>query len=264
MTYFLVINPFIIALIVYTLVILFIGYLLGSIPVAYLYCKKRGINIFEEGSGNPGSTNVGRVLGKKHGKIVFVLDILKTLLGIFVAHLFLVLFLKLWLWLESYIIKAGQNNIVESSLILECGLKSSSMMFFEEFIQVITEPFTTFVSGLGVILGHNFPFTTKFRGGKGITCTVAVVAYFNVIFAVVLFFIHKIIGKITGYVSLASILTLIIMFLSSLIISIFEIYPFDFGYAYAVLPEIFIMMGLGIARHKDNILRLEHGTENKM
>lgn len=241
---------------------LIIGYLFGSIPIGYLYCKAHGVNIFEIGSGNPGSTNVGRVLGKKHGKIVFVLDILKTLLGIFVAHLFLVLFLKLWV--ESYIIKAGQNNIVESSIFLECGTKASSMMFFEEFIQVITEPFTTFVSGLGAILGHNFPFTTKFRGGKGITSTVAVVAYFNVAFAVVLFLIHKIIGKLTGYVSLASILALIIMFLSSLIMSIFKIYPFNFDYAYAVLPEIFIMMILGIARHKENIVRLEHGTENRM
>lgn len=249
----------IIALII---IIILIGYLFGSIPIGYLYCKAHGVNIFTSGSGNPGSTNVGRVLGKKHGKIVFVLDILKTLLGIFVAHLFLVLFLKLWS--QSYIIKAGQNNIIESGIILECGTKASSMTFFEEFIQVITEPFTTFVSGLGVILGHNFPFTTKFRGGKGITSTVAVVAYFNVAFAVVLFLIHKLIGKLTGYVSLASILTLIIMFLSSLIMSIFEIYPFDFGYAYVILPEIFIMMGLGIARHKDNILRLEHGTENKM
>ena len=94
MFYFLVINPATIALILYTIVILLVGYLFGSIPVAYLYCKKYGVNIFNEGSGNPGSTNVGRVLGKKHGKIVFALDILKTLLGIFVAHLLLIIMVK--------------------------------------------------------------------------------------------------------------------------------------------------------------------------
>ena len=49
---------------------LLIGYLFGSIPVGYLYCKAHGVNIFEIGSGNPGSTNVGRILGKKHGRIV--------------------------------------------------------------------------------------------------------------------------------------------------------------------------------------------------
>ena len=128
----------------------------------------------------------------------------------------------------------------------------------------LRDPFVIFVTGLGAILGHNFPFTTKFRGGKGITCTVAVVAYFNVIFAVILFLTHKMIGKITGYVSLASIIALLLMFLSSLVMSIFKIYPFNFDYAYAVLPGIFCMMLLGIIRHKENILRLEHGTENRI
>ncbi|HKK18784.1 MAG TPA: glycerol-3-phosphate 1-O-acyltransferase PlsY [Opitutales bacterium] len=53
------------------------GYLLGSISFAVLVSKRQGVDIFTQGSGNPGATNVKRVLGAKWGNIVFVLDALK-------------------------------------------------------------------------------------------------------------------------------------------------------------------------------------------
>lgn len=53
------------------------GYLLGSLSFAVLVARGRGIDILSEGSGNPGATNVKRVLGKKAGNVVFVLDFLK-------------------------------------------------------------------------------------------------------------------------------------------------------------------------------------------
>ena len=230
------------------LLMLLIGYVLGSIPVAYLYCKAHGVNIFEYGSGNPGSTNVGRALGKTHGRIVFALDILKTLIPILIAHIVII---KL-----NY----GRNAIGFSSM----WIKHYTVPLEVVRKHYLREPLVIFTTGIGAILGHNFPFTTGFRGGKGITCTVAVLAYFNIIFAIVLYVIHKIIGKLTGYVSLASILTLVIMFVSSLLLSIFHIYPFNFKYTNLVLPEIFIIMLLGIIRHKENIERLEHGVENKI
>ncbi len=54
-----------------------IGYLLGSIPFAVIISRYRGINIFKAGSGNPGATNVKRVVGKTEGNICFSLDVLK-------------------------------------------------------------------------------------------------------------------------------------------------------------------------------------------
>ena len=230
---------------------LLIGYLFGSIPVAYLYCKAHGVNIFEVGSGNPGSTNVGRVLGKTHGRIVFVLDILKTVLAILIAHLVILYLNKIETCDIFYSLIDKTDNY--PFLILAYG-------------GTIRDPFVIFTSGLGAILGHNFPFITKFKGGKGITCTLAVLAYFSVPYAVIMFLIHKIINKLTGYVSIASIITLVVVFLSSVIMTIFSVYPFHFYnnlYPRFILTEIFIIMLLGIIRHKDNILRLEHGTENK-
>ena len=54
-----------------------IGYLLGSLPFGYLMARAHGVDIFKAGSGNPGATNVKRVLGSKAGNTVFALDALK-------------------------------------------------------------------------------------------------------------------------------------------------------------------------------------------
>lgn len=56
---------------------LVIGYLFGIIQTAYIYGKMNGIDIREHGSGNAGTTNALRVLGKKAGAIVFLGDFLK-------------------------------------------------------------------------------------------------------------------------------------------------------------------------------------------
>jgi glycerol-3-phosphate acyltransferase PlsY len=54
-----------------------LGYLLGAISFAVLIAKSQGVDIFKEGSGNPGATNVKRTLGAKYGNAVFALDALK-------------------------------------------------------------------------------------------------------------------------------------------------------------------------------------------
>ena len=52
-------------------------YLAGAVPFGYLVGRWRGVDVFEQGSGNIGATNVGRVLGRRFGILVFVLDFLK-------------------------------------------------------------------------------------------------------------------------------------------------------------------------------------------
>lgn len=56
---------------------LIISYLIGAIPFGLFFAKAKGIDILNLGSGNIGATNVGRVLGKKFGLAVFILDALK-------------------------------------------------------------------------------------------------------------------------------------------------------------------------------------------
>ena len=63
------------------LLVLLVGYLLGSISFAVLIAKSQGVDIFKVGSGNPGATNVKRALGSKWGNTVFALDAVKGLLA---------------------------------------------------------------------------------------------------------------------------------------------------------------------------------------
>jgi glycerol-3-phosphate acyltransferase PlsY len=56
------------------------AYLVGSLPFGYLIGRWRGVDVRTAGSGNIGATNVGRLLGKKWGGLVLLLDGLKGLL----------------------------------------------------------------------------------------------------------------------------------------------------------------------------------------
>lgn len=53
------------------------AYLVGAIPFGYLIARGRGVDILHQGSGNIGATNVGRVLGRRFGILVFLLDFAK-------------------------------------------------------------------------------------------------------------------------------------------------------------------------------------------
>ena len=55
-----------------------IGYIFGLFQTSYIYGKMKGIDIRKHGSGNAGTTNTLRVMGKKAGAIVLFCDIMKT------------------------------------------------------------------------------------------------------------------------------------------------------------------------------------------
>src|SRR5436853_2081253 len=54
-----------------------LSYFLGAVPFGYLIARARGVDILHAGSGNIGATNVGRILGKRFGLLVFALDFAK-------------------------------------------------------------------------------------------------------------------------------------------------------------------------------------------
>jgi glycerol-3-phosphate acyltransferase PlsY len=68
------------------IIALILSYLLGSISFSYLAGKfLKGIDIRQHGSGNAGATNTLRVLGKGPGFAVFLLDIFKGVLAVWIA-----------------------------------------------------------------------------------------------------------------------------------------------------------------------------------
>lgn len=69
------------------IICLALGYVFGMFQTAYLYGKAHGIDVREYGSGNAGTTNALRVLGKKAGIIVLFGDCVKCILAVCVTRM---------------------------------------------------------------------------------------------------------------------------------------------------------------------------------
>ncbi len=70
------------------IIIIIITYLLGNISTSYIVAKRMaGVDIRTQGSGNAGSTNVLRTLGKKAGLMTFIGDLLKGVIAVFIAEI---------------------------------------------------------------------------------------------------------------------------------------------------------------------------------
>ena len=116
----------------------------------------------------------------------------------------------------------------------------------------------------GCVLGHNFPFYLKFKGGKGIAASVGLLLAFDIrIFAVcaVVFF-----GLFftTHYVSLCSVSAYVTALICMIVLGQMGAYGMDQSHR----VELYVLMAaltiLAIYRHRENIKRLLDGTENKI
>lgn len=119
-------------------------------------------------------------------------------------------------------------------------------------------------AGFGAVLGHNFPFFLKFKGGKGIACSSGVIlALCPWWFSAICLAAFIIIVVSTRYVSLGSI-TIMVMFLVGVLI--FNYYGI-LGVEAPCVVEFDIVAAcftaMAVFRHRANIVRLIHGNENK-
>jgi glycerol-3-phosphate acyltransferase PlsY len=67
--------------------VIVVAYFLGTFPSALIVAKRGGIDVTKEGSGNPGTSNVVRLLGWKYGAVVFLADVLKGSAAVSLAWL---------------------------------------------------------------------------------------------------------------------------------------------------------------------------------
>lgn len=115
----------------------------------------------------------------------------------------------------------------------------------------------------GAIIGHNFPFYLKFKGGKGIAATAGLILSFHpylIPMGIVLFF-----GAffLTHYVSLGSLLVYAGFLIELVVLGQMGI----FGMTQALLIEMYVIAGfltvMAYWKHRENIKRLLSGTERK-
>lgn len=199
-----------------------IGYAFGLIQTGYIYGKLNHVDIRDYGSGNAGTTNTMRILGKKAGIITYLGDSLKAVFAIVVAYLIF-------------------RNSTESMMILKL------------------------YTGIGVILGHNFPFYMKFRGGKGIAATSGVIVGLGDWRLILLaFFTFVIVTSVSKYVSLGSLCMAAGFFIEFLLFTFMGIIKLNGSDRIEGILIAFIISALAFIKHHANISRLIHGTERKI
>ena len=116
-----------------------------------------------------------------------------------------------------------------------------------------------YVSGVAVVVGHNFPVFFGFKGGKGVATSLGVVLLLDWKIGLITLLIAIAIMALTRYVSLGSIVAAVV-FMILQIISMAVNGEFDITRFICVI----ILGGLLIVRHRANIARLIKGEENKL
>lgn len=86
-----------------TIIVLILAYLMGNVSPSILIGKAKGIDIRKEGSGNPGTTNTLRVMGKKAAVVVLLVDILKGTLAVVVCGLLFGQQMAMWATLLVFV-----------------------------------------------------------------------------------------------------------------------------------------------------------------
>ena len=200
---------------------LIIGYVFGLFQTGYLYSKAHNMDIRKYGSGNSGSTNVLRVMGKKAALIVFIGDVSKMILACLLTR---------YLYRE------------------QPGMMYVYLLY----------------TGFGVVLVHNFPFYMGFKGGKGIAASAGLFAALDWRIMVVCLVVFVLVVALTRYVSLGSILVMLLFLAGMLFFGMRG----DYGVEEQALPEFYVMASvitmMAVWRHRSNIKRLLSGTENKL
>lgn len=208
--------------------VVLIGYLLGSIPFGVIIGRFLGkTDIRSVGSGKTGMTNVMRAAGKKGAALSLVCDAGK-----------------------------GVGAVLLSMLIFTAVDTSGyhpTVMYFAHA-----------AAALAAIAGHSWSVFLGFKGGRGVSTFFGAMLVLYWPAGLVGGFLVLLIGGITRYMSLGSIVGSVAAFIMLIILNYLEVdilryYPHFAYVVYAMIGSVFIY-----AMHRDNIRRLVSGQERKI
>jgi glycerol-3-phosphate acyltransferase PlsY len=178
------------------------AYLLGTFPSALLVARAGGHDVLAEGSGNPGASNVARLMGWKAGLLVLVADFGK--------------------------------GAIAAGVGLAVGGRVGA-----------------FALGIAAVLGHMFPVTRRFKGGKGVATAGGMLVVLYPVIVLILAVVWFLVARVLKLASVASLLCAVL----------FPVLVGIAGYGPAETVVIAALAVVVIARHAANLRRLLGGKE---
>ena len=148
--------------------------------------------------------------------------------------------------------KAGAITLIGDVLKAVIAILLVRFVFFPdyEYIELLA-----IYTGLGVVVGHNYPVWLGFKGGKGMAATGGVMAALDPFIIPIGIPLFVLAVAITRYVSVGSLVVAVLF-----PIWIFIRHPGDLH----MLIVALVFMALAFFKHRSNIKRLLNGTENKI
>ena len=183
------------------------AYFLGTFPTAVLVARAGGHDVTAEGSGNPGASNVARIMGWRAGLLVMAGDLAKGAIA------------------------AAAGLAVAGS-----GTRGRELAYF---------------LGILAVLGHTYPVTRRFKGGKGVATAGGMLAVLNPLVVVVLMAVWFVAARV---LKLASVGSLIVAVLFPVGVALTG----RAGWEIAVTSAL---AALVVVRHLPNLRRLLQGSE---
>ncbi|MGH9025895.1 MAG: glycerol-3-phosphate acyltransferase [Acidimicrobiia bacterium] len=173
-----------------------VAYMIGTFPTASLVARARGRDVDQEGSGNPGASNVTRLIGWQAGLLVFLAD--------------------------------GAKGAMPAAV----GL-------------VLDGHRGAFVLGAAAMLGHIFPVTRRFRGGRGVATaagvTLVIFPFITAVLAIVWLALARLLGK-------ASVASLVVVVAFPVLVAVFS--------SAGDVITTAVLAALIVIRHTPNLRRL--------
>ncbi len=218
------------------------AYALGALPLSYAMARRwAGVDLHEAGSGSVGATNVMRTAGWPLGLLVLVFDIAKGALAV-------------WIAARVFAMVDGATSSPSAAMACPICAQASAVAFRTGIDPALSGTvFATIVAsaGVAVIVGHVYPMTLGFRGGKGVATACGVFAMLAPHAALLSVVAFAIVAWTTRYVSLGSLAGAVVLPLACA--------------ASAEVPETLLASCAAaiiiVLRHRENLNRLHAGTE---
>ena len=220
-----------------TIIAVLAAYLISSVNTSIIVTRiVLHKDIRSMGSGNAGFTNVLRCVGKAPAIVTFIGDFLKGIISVTIAY------------------------------FLMFGVQGANADIYRGYLM--------YIAGLFAVVGHTFPIYYKFKGGKGVVTTFAVMFMTDWRMSVMALLIFAVFFMITGIISVCALINAVALPVNTIVFKFLDYNNVTASISPMPSPSIsfilfsaaitFIIGLLVIFRHKENIQRLANGTEKKI